>query len=125
MKAACLSLFVILLGTGCATKIMIPYKVTSVPPGAPIEVNGIHMGNTPTDITLGTTKRWAGLCVAPGGWEYGNETYAVTTYPPPDTEEHLYSQTKVVRPQETLEGASLFFDLRLESVRPTQPIEIK
>ncbi|MFH1674815.1 MAG: PEGA domain-containing protein [Pseudomonadota bacterium] len=116
---------VALLGTGCATRIMVPYKVTSAPSGAPVEVNGVHKGDTPTEIQLGTSKRWVGVCVAPGGWAYGNETYSVTAYPPAGSTGPLRSQTKMVRPQETLQGGALFFDLRLESVMPTQPIEIR
>lgn len=104
---------------------MVPYKVTSIPIDAPVEVNGIHMGNTPTQIQLGTSKSWAGVCVAPGGWAYGNERYNVTVFPPIDSTNTLYSQTKVIMPQMTPQGGDLFFDLRLEGVRPTQPFEFK
>ena len=124
-KTVCLMCLAAIMCSGCATKMMIPYKVTSVPSGAPVEVNGVHMGETPTQIQLGTSKHWVGVCVAPGGWAYGNETYNVTAYPPPDSKDSLRSQTKIVRPQETPQGGALFFDLRLESVRPTQPIEIR
>ena len=125
MRPIVLLCFVVVVSTGCATKITVPYEVTSVPSGAPVEVNGVHLGNTPTQIYLDASKRWVGVYVAPDGWAYGNETYRVTAYPPPDSKETLRSQTKVVRPQETLQGGALFFDLTLESVRPTQPIEIR
>ena len=115
----------LILGTGCATQIWVPYQVTSVPPGARVEVNGNHLGETPTEIKLSTSKRWVGVAVAPGGWTYGNESYMVTAYPPPESKDPLRSQTKIVRPQESLQGGRLFFDLRLESVYPTQPVEIR
>ena len=118
-------LLAITLFGGCATKVMVPYKVTSVPSGAPIEVNGVKVGETPAQIQLGTSKRWVGVAIAPGGWAYGNEMYNVTAFPPPDSNEPLRSQTKIVRPQDTLQGGELFFDLRLESIRPTQPVEIR
>jgi hypothetical protein len=69
--------------------------------------------------------RWAGYCVVPGGWEYGDETYTVTVCPPPKRVEKLYCHTKNIQPSMTLEGAGLFFDLKLKPVYPTQPFEIK
>lgn len=115
----------LLLWTGCAQKHwVIPYQVTSVPPGAPVAVNGKFLGETPTEIKLQATKYWVGLAVEPGGWAFANKTYRVTAYPPPDSKESLYSKTKVVvvRPQESkvLYGKRLHFDLRFESVRPAQ-----
>lgn len=113
-----------LCSLGCATKLMVPFKVTGIPSGVPVEVNGVSMGITPTDIQLGTSKHWVGVAVAPGGWAYGNESYDVTAYPSPEATGPLRSQTKRVMPQMTPQGGSLFFDLRLEDVYPTQPIEI-
>lgn len=105
----------------CASRIKVPFEVTSDPSGAPVDVNGVYAGDTPTTLTLSTTMRWAGYCVVPGGWEYGDETYTVTVCPPPRRVEKLHCHTKNIKPSMTLEGAGLFFDLKLKPVYPTQP----
>lgn len=102
-----------------------PFEVTSVPSNAPVDVNGVYAGVTPTTVTMATTERWVGVCVAPGGWDYDDETYDVTVCPPPKSVEKLYCHTKKIKPSMTIEGARLFFNLKLEPIHPTQPIEIK
>ena len=57
-----LSVMVVLAAvTGCSTSKQIKYTVTSDPSNAQVDVNGVEMGNTPTEITLGCTKQWVGL----------------------------------------------------------------
>ena len=114
-----------LICSGCASRKMVPYNVESIPSGAPVEVNGAYMGDTPTTITLGTVRHWVGVLNAPGGWAYGNETYEVKVYPPKNSTQTLRSQTKRIMPQMTPMGGNLLFDLRLENVLPTQPVTIE
>ena len=116
-----------IIASGCATtpaSNKIAFRVTSDPPGCPIEVNGIASGVTPTTIYLGSSKYWVGLLMSPNGWAYGNQQYQVTCLPPPDSKEPLVSQTKVISPGMTPQGARIAFNLRLRPVHPTQPIEI-
>lgn len=114
--------------TGCATSARsnrITFHVTSDPTGCPVEVNGMNMGTTPTDIQLGASKRWVGILNSPDGWEFGRETYQVTCFPPPDAREQLTSQSKSVSPGMMPEGGNLYFNLRLTPVTPKQSVEIK
>lgn len=114
--------------SGCATPAsqnLVSFKVTSDPSGCPVEVNGVHSGNTPTTLRIGLSKHWVGLMYSPDGWGYGNEVYHVTCFPPPDSTEPLTSQTKVITPSMTPKGADIYFNLRLRPVTPTQSIDIK
>ena len=96
---------VLLLLVACApSRTNVPFEVTSVPTDAPVDINGVYSGNTPTTVTLSTTKRWVGVYGAPGGWEYGDETYAVTVCPPLRSVEKLHCHTKNIKPSMTLEG---------------------
>ena len=108
-----------LLLIGCASSQDIPFKVTSDPSGAPVEVNGVRAGETPTSI------RWVGLAVAPGGWEYDDKVYNVHIFPPPrySGEEELMSQNRRVRPASMPDGGKIHADLSLEPRAPTQRIE--
>jgi len=123
--------FVILLTTiicsGCMKnqRELIPFQVTSEPSNALIEVNGVNVGHTPIQITLINSKRWVGIINAPGGWAYTGETYNVTAFPPRDATEILISQTKQVTPLMFPQGGNIFFDLRPESARTKQPVELK
>jgi hypothetical protein len=113
---------------GCATTARdnkVEFRVKSDPEGCPVEVNGVNMGTTPTSIYLGVSKHWVGLAFSSDGWDYGNETYHVTCFPPPQSDEGLISQTKVVQPRMTPSGADLYFNLRLKPYVPTQPIDIQ
>lgn len=113
--------------SGCATPASqnhVSFNVTSDPPGCPVEVNGVHNGNTPTTIGLGLSKHWVGLMYSPDGWGYGNQIYNVTCFPPPDSSEPLTSQTKVISPAMTPKGADLYFNLRLRHTNPTTPVDI-
>jgi hypothetical protein len=116
----------ILLCSGCGAKrTMISCRVTSDPSGASIDVNGVNIGNTPTTIELRTTKTWVGLVNSPDGWQYGNETYEVTAYPPPHSKEKVVSQTIRIKPSMTPHGCKIFFQLGLEPVYPAQPVQLK
>lgn len=118
---------VAIIMSGCATPASqnhVPFRVTSDPSGCPVEVNGVHVGGTPTTIQLGLSKHWVGLFYAPDGWGYGNETYNVTCFPPPDSTEPLTSQTKIIVPSMTPKGADLYFNLRLRPVNAAQPIDL-
>ncbi len=110
---------------GCATATKVTYKVVSEPPKAPIDVNGVSMGETPTTITLDCIKRWVGLLYSPDGWAYVSGKYEVIAFPPKGS--HGESQTKNIDPcQWRGSGApKLQFDLGLEKVAPTQKIIIK
>jgi len=130
MKATLTTLGALLLAafvSGCATPAsqnLISFNVTSDPSGCPVEVNGVHSGDTPTTIRLGLSKHWVGLMYSPDGWGYGNEVYHVTCFPPPDATEPLTSQTKVITPSMTPRGADLYFNLRLRHTKPTTPVDI-
>lgn len=116
-----------LVAGGCATTArdnLIQYKVASDPIGCPIEVNGISMGRTPTTISLGASKTWVGLAFSRDGWEYGGESYEVTCLPPASSTEPLISQTKVIQPGTTPQGAEIYFNLRLSPYNPPTRIEI-
>lgn len=108
---------------GCATANMVPFSVDSVPPGAQVDVNGVTLGHTPTEIQLQCSKRWVGVAVAPGGWAYDNAVYEVTVYP--SKERPGLSQTKRVNAcQVKNPPGHLSFDLELESVTPRQRIDV-
>lgn len=68
--------------TGCAKSVVVPFKVDSSPPNAPVEVDGIAVGRTPTEFQLSCTKRWVGLAYAEGGWAFDSAQYRVTAFPP-------------------------------------------
>ncbi|QJD30955.1 SHOCT domain-containing protein [Methylococcus geothermalis] len=117
-------LLIVLSCTACANASKISYEVTSRPPQAPVEVNGVNMGETPTVVSLRCSKTWVGLMNAPGGWANSSGNYKVTAYPPKNSAGQ--SQSKFVDPcQWEGEGnPKIFFDLNLESVAPTQRIEV-
>jgi S1-C subfamily serine protease len=123
----------LMIGSGCASVIKVPCKITSTPAGARVEVNGVYFGRTPVSINLSTSKKWVGVLVAPGGWAYDDVAYRFTVYPPTGSPEQSNSQTKVVRPHEFLQGGQLLFDFRQDaekkpiaqnpSLVPVQPID--
>lgn len=108
---------------GCASTQSVAYRVTSTPPGAQIDVNGVQMGNTPTDIRLTCSKKWVGVMNAPGGYANSSGTYKVEAFP---TQKGGVSQTKRVDPCEWAGTGTptLNFDLGLELVAPTQNINM-
>lgn len=109
---------------GCATANMVPFKVDSVPPGAQVDVNGVTLGHTPTEIQLQCSKRWVGVAVAPGGWAYDNAVYDVTVYPAKKLPG--LSQTKRVNACQVKDPPGyLSFDLDLDSVAPRQRIDLE
>lgn len=110
-----------ILFSGCMTtrRELVPFQVTSEPSNALIEVNGVQVGSTPTQINLITSQRWVGILNAPstGGWAHKGETYNVTAFPPRNSTEKLISRTKRITPVMTPQGGKIFFDLRPDSVR--------
>jgi hypothetical protein len=120
-----IALALLLALASCASSDWVIYDVDSSPQGGLVEVNGIHLGTTPCQIKLRTSERWVGLANAPGGWAQGGETYLVIVYPPVNSSEPLYSQSKQVMPAMTPDGGMLFFNLRLVNVAPVQPVEFR
>jgi len=114
-----------LLFSACATSQMVAFKVNSEPPGARIDVNGVSMGATPTEIDLTCSRRWVGYIDSSDGWAYDGPTYEVTAYP--SSTQRGYSQTKRINPCEWKGKATpqLHFDLGLDRVQPLQRIEVK
>lgn len=110
--------------SGCATASSVKYIVTSDPASAQIDVNGIEMGNTPTEINLECAKRWVGVINAPGGWANASGAYKVKAYPPKGFNGE--TQTKTVDPcQWAGDGSpSIKFDLDFEAIAPKQRIEV-
>ena len=110
--------------SGCATSNSVKYLVTSEPENAQIDVNGVEMGATPTEVNLECAKKWVGVINAPGGWANASGPYSVKAYPPRGSGGEI--QTKNVDPcQWSGEGnPSIKFDLEFESVAPTQKIEV-
>lgn len=110
---------------GCSHHKMFTYHVESEPSGGLVEINGVYIGETPTTIELGDNKVWVGILYAPGGWRSGQTPYNVTVYPPKgEAGNGLTSQTKMIVPGTTADGATLYYDLRLTAVQAVQRIEI-
>lgn len=109
---------------GCAGTKMMTVKVLSEPSGAQVDVNGLSMGNTPTEVQMECSRTWVGLMYSPDGWQYNNTTYEVTVYP--SATNPGYSQTKNVNPCQWKgdQPAVLSFDLGLEKVTPTSKVEL-
>lgn len=119
-------LLIVLAGisTGCATSKGITYSISSTPESAPIDVNGVSVGVTPTSATLECTKKWVGVVNSPDGWGSATGKYEIKAYPPPGS--GGYSQTKNIDPCQWKGNGnpSIQFDLGLESVEPTKNINI-
>jgi hypothetical protein len=111
--------------SGCTETKMVPVTVTSTPPGAQVDVNRVSMGTTPVQVSLSCSRRWAGLMNAPGGWAHDGSTFEITVYP--SAQNPRYSQTKRISPCQWAGpgDAEVRFDLGLESVTPTQKVEVK
>ena len=110
------------LVAGCATATMIPFKVDSTPQGAQVEVNGVTLGTTPTEIQLQCSKRWVGVAIAPGGWDYDAVVYTVTVYPSRQTPG--VAQTKRINACQVRNPPGyLYFDLGLDLIMPRQRID--
>lgn len=109
---------------GCASSTKVTYDISSEPPQAPVDVNGVNMGKTPTTTTLECSKKWVGVINSPDGWANASGKYEIKAYPPKGFRGQ--SQTKNIDPcQWKGEGnPSIQFDLGLEKVTPTQKIEI-
>ncbi len=109
---------------GCATSTNVTYNITSEPQGAPIDVDGMSMGTTPTIATLECTKKWVGVINSPDGWANATGKYEVKAYPPKGI--NGQSQTKNIDPCQWkgTGNPALQFDLGLEKVTPTQKIDI-
>jgi len=112
------------VSVGCATSTKVTYNISSEPPQAPVDVNGVNMGLTPTAATLECNKQWVGLINSPDGWANASGKYEIKAFPPKGFSGQ--SQTKNIDPcQWKGEGnPSIQFDLGLEKVTPTQKLEI-
>jgi hypothetical protein len=110
---------------GCTSTSMVPVRVTSTPPGAQVDVDGVSMGSTPVQVSLSCSRRWVGVLNAPDGWAYDASTFEITIYP--SSQRPGYSQTKRINPCQWAGPGSpeVKFDVGLESVSPTQKIEIR
>lgn len=119
-----LLVFSVFIFVGCATKTSVTYSVYSDPSPAPLDVNGVSMGETPTTVSLECAKKWVGLAMAPGGWANASGSYEVKVFPPKGSTG--LSQSKLVDPcQWAGQGnPELRFDLNLQAVAPTQKLEI-
>ena len=118
-------LFSLVFFIGCASTSMMRVRVESIPSGAQVDVNGINMGNSPTEVDMGCPRTWVGVMNSPEGWAYGSANYEITVYP--STTNPGYSQTKNINPCQWRGGTPpvIRFDLGLEKVTPTQKVEIK
>lgn len=120
-----LTLIIICLAfSGCSSLTKITYDITSDPPNAPIDVNGMNVGVTPTTATLECSKRWVGIMNAPGGRVNISGDYEIKAYPPKGF--NGQSQTKNVDPCQWKgkNNPTIQFDLGLVKVAPIQKIEI-
>jgi hypothetical protein len=86
-------------------------KIDTVPSGAKVNLNGLLVGTTPCTLVLPRSGT---------GW------LEFEVLPPPESTERLWTQRRTLSwkllPDE---GAALYFDMRLESVLPVQPYEIR
>ncbi len=117
-------IFVSITIVGCATSTKVTYEISSEPLQAPVDVDGVNMGITPTTATLECSKKWVGVMNSPDGWANASGKYEIKAYPPIGFSGQ--SQSKNIDPcQWNGEGnPSIQFDLGLEKVAPTQKIEI-
>lgn len=91
----------------------VTFQVDSVPQGAPVDVNGINYGVTPTAVKLSLSENYRGLVYGGGYRPTGNETYRITVFPPINSTQQLFSQTKIIKPANSPDGGRLLFDLTL------------
>lgn len=96
-------------------------KVTSNPPGCPVEVNGSRAGTTPTILKLQVGKAWVGVASVPGGWAYGKQLYEVSVLPPDGGPRGLNLQTKRIQPGLSPKGSTMHFELRSRPGPSAQP----
>lgn len=117
----------IILGTYGCQEIAIPVTIYSNPSGGKVEINGLYQGETPLKITLNAKKNWVGLLNASGGWAYANSVVVVTVFPPSNSNQQLFSQTKSFRMNETTFNEfnnEMFFDLTLQQINPKNSVQI-
>jgi len=103
---------------------MIPFSIDSKPPGAQVDVNGVTMGVTPTNIQLECMRYWVGVGVAPGGWAYNSTEYEITVYPSIDNPG--ISQTKMISACDAreMDNPGITFDLGLDTIAPRQRLDV-
>ena len=102
---------------------MVPFQVDSIPQGASVEVGGVTLGKTPCVVGLTVTEVWTGL--VNGGYQLANMApYKITVYPPAESQGGLFSHTKEIQATSSPNGGSVFFDLRLDSIRPRERIDL-
>jgi len=85
-------------------------RVETSPPGAKLNLNGLYIGETPHTMVLPRS---------------GGGLLEFEVLPPPDSRERLWTQKRTVYWKQLPDSAVLYFDLHLESVRPTETIEIR
>lgn len=111
--------------SACSTSKYITYEVTSDPMNAPVEVNGVSQGSTPTELNLKCAKAWVGLANSSDGYASRSGAYEVVAFPPKGFNGE--SQKKNVNPCQWAGDGNpkLKFDLSLESVAPAQRMIIE
>lgn len=109
MKKTALSIFLILL-SACST---VHYRVTSEPDAAVIEVNNQQVcDHTPCEFDLKCNSWKRGLTLVSATPKSGAGT--------------AYTNSKIIDVCDASDGkGALVFNLRLEPVNPTTPIQIK
>ncbi len=104
----------LLLLPGCASLFDVSEKsveVNTLPSGALVNLNGVFKGTSP--CTFGLPRS-------------GGGRLEFEVLPPRESTERLWTQRRTVSwKQLPDQGAVLYFDLRLESVHPTQPYEVR
>lgn len=86
-------------------------KVDTTPPGAKVNLNGLLVGTSPCTVILPRS---------------GGGRLEFEVMPPPDATQKLWTQRRTLSWKQLPDhGAALYFDLRLESVLPTQPYEFR
>ena len=94
--------------TACASQFhVLKIDVTSDPPGASVDVNGVHAGITPfkTDVTV--TRQWVGVANSPTGYGYPKQNFEFVAYPPNGATGSF--QKKVISPEQLEAGGRLHF----------------
>lgn len=105
--------------TGCATTRVVTYNIESEPAGAAIESNGVTIcDSTPCKIELQCKER-------NGKWKSKDVILEATPRRALANQGDMYAQRKHVNPCSASIEGKIFFNLGLEKVKPTTPIEIK
>ncbi len=110
--------------SACAMSSIVPYQVSSTPPGAKIYLNHALIGTAPVQIELTCYKHWACPAGASCSWEFHDDVDEVTAYPAEDKSGP--SQTKHVNScQEKEQPGYINFDFGPDSVATLQNADVK